>query len=175
MPTAVLTDYKVIAVHINIDDPIKQLRCQTEQLNLSWSDSIQSFAQKIGDHPIDLLLNVTGRTNSRDNLEEANFESLKRSPHPRVAVTCSCIGPIADNSSSSAYAYCGSKAAVDALFKSLTADLKETKVLIVLLHPGIVHTNSMKGQNVDGSVEPEQAASELWKVLMNKGVKKLQW
>lgn len=81
-----------------------------------------------------------------------------------------------DNSSGGAYSYRSSKAAVNALFKSMSVDLKERNVPVIILHPGIVKTNLdprwKEGGNSDvqGAVEPEQAASELWMVLMSKGM-----
>lgn len=78
------------------------------------------------------------------------------------------MGSISDNSSGGLYAYRGSKAAVNSLFKSLAIDVKEAGVAVVLLHPGIVKTNI--GVSAEGGVEPEEAASELWKVLVSKGI-----
>ena len=81
-----------------------------------------------------------------------------------------------DNSSGGAYSYRSSKAAVNALFKSMSVDLKEKNVPVIILHPGIVKTNldprwkeEGKGE-MKGAVEPEQAASELWQVLSSKGL-----
>lgn len=97
------------------------------------------------------------------------------SQHPRIAVISSRVGSMGDNGSGGAYSYRFSKAAVNALFKSMAVDLKEKNVSVLILHPGIVKTNLDKrwkeGQNeVPEAVEPEQAASELWRVLMSKGM-----
>jgi NAD(P)-dependent dehydrogenase (short-subunit alcohol dehydrogenase family) len=78
-----------------------------------------------------------------------------------------------DNSSGGMYAYRSSKAAVNAVFKSMAVDLKDKKIPVILLHPGIVKTNldpRNKEGGVPGAVEPEQAASELWKILRGKGL-----
>jgi NAD(P)-dependent dehydrogenase (short-subunit alcohol dehydrogenase family) len=73
-----------------------------------------------------------------------------------------------DNGSGGAYSYRSSKAAVNALFKSMAIDLKDKNVPVFILHPGIVKTNLdqmwKEGKtDVQGAVEPEQAARELWK------------
>lgn len=77
--------------------------------------------------------------------------------------------------SGGAYSYRSSKAAVNALFKSIRVDLEEKNVPVIILHPGIVKTNldprSKEGKSeVQGVVLPEQAAGELWKVLKSKGL-----
>jgi short-subunit dehydrogenase len=55
-----LQGYKVIAADINIGGPIKELNCEAIKLDIASSDDIQAFKQKLGDQPIDLLLNVAG-------------------------------------------------------------------------------------------------------------------
>lgn len=104
-------------------------------------------------------------------LTQALLPNLFASSHPRIAVMSSRMGSISDNSSGGSYSYRASKAAVNALFKSLAVDLKEKGVTVILLHPGIVKTNLFLGEGeVKGAVEADQAASELWRVLMGKGV-----
>jgi NAD(P)-dependent dehydrogenase (short-subunit alcohol dehydrogenase family) len=108
-------------------------------------------------------------------LTQALLPNIQASQHPRVAVVSSRVGSINDNSTGGMYAYRSSKAAVNALFKSMSVDLKEKNVPVIILHPGIVKTNldpvwMEEGTVIEGSVLPEQAASELWKVLMSKGL-----
>ncbi|KAF2470667.1 short-chain alcohol dehydrogenase-like protein [Lindgomyces ingoldianus] len=189
--------YKVIGADITLGDEIKKLGCQSEQLDVASPESIQAFKQKVGDQSVDLLLNIAGvaASPSDDNLESVNASLLHRnftintfgpllltqallpnilkSSNPRVVVMSSRMGSIADNSTGGWYAYRGSKAAVNALFKSLAVDLKDRNVPVVLLHPGIVKTNIFQGQSwegIQGAVEADQAAAELWRVLMSKGL-----
>jgi NAD(P)-dependent dehydrogenase (short-subunit alcohol dehydrogenase family) len=103
-------------------------------------------------------------------LTQALIPNILKAQHARIAVMSSRMGSISDNGSGGQYAYRGSKAAVNALFKSLAVDLKEKDVSVILLHPGIVKTNMTLGFEAPGAVEPEQAAAELWKVLMSKGL-----
>ncbi|KAF2829623.1 short-chain alcohol dehydrogenase-like protein [Ophiobolus disseminans] len=192
--------YKVIAADVNIDGPIKDLGCEAIKLDISSSEDIQAFKQKVGDQPIDLLLNIAGvmvppENDTLETVDIAKFQktfavnafgpllltqallpNIFAAQHPRIAVVSSRVGSMGDNSSGSAYSYRSSKAAVNALFKSMSVDLKDKNVPVIILHPGIVRTNldprwKAEGKgDMQGAVEPEQAASELWKVLMSKGL-----
>ncbi|KAF2107320.1 hypothetical protein BDV96DRAFT_589565 [Lophiotrema nucula] len=187
--------YKVIGADITIGDPIKNLSCEAIQLDVSSPPSIKAFADQVGDQPIDLLLNVAGvmAPPHQDTLGQVDFETLEKTfrvntfgpllltqallpnitkaAHPRVAVMSSRMGSIADNSSGSQYSYRSSKAAVNAIFKSLAVDLKEKGIAVILLHPGIVKTNLLGGEEeVKVAVEPDIAASDLYRVLMSKGL-----
>ncbi|KAF2185161.1 short-chain alcohol dehydrogenase-like protein [Zopfia rhizophila CBS 207.26] len=187
--------YKVIAADITIGDPIKSLGCENIQLDVASPESIQSFKSQVGDQPVDLLLNIAGvmAPHGQDTLSTVNADTLHRTftintfgpllltqallpnlfaaSHARVAVMSSRMGSIADNSSGGQYAYRGSKAAVNAFFKGLAVDLKPKNVTVVLLHPGIVKTN-LGGADleVEGAVMPDEAAGQLWRVLMSKGL-----
>jgi NAD(P)-dependent dehydrogenase (short-subunit alcohol dehydrogenase family) len=104
-------------------------------------------------------------------LTQALLPNILRSVHPRIAVMSSRMGSISDNSSGGSYSYRASKAAVNALFKSLAVDLKPRDVAVILLHPGIVKTNlGGTGAEAKVAVEAHQAATELWRVLMSKGI-----
>ena len=103
-------------------------------------------------------------------LTQALLPNLTSAQHPRVAVMNSRMGSISDNSSGGQYAYRGSKAAVNAMFKSLAVDLKGQGVAVIILHPGIVKTNLTTEEETGMGVEPEQAAGELWKVIVSKGL-----
>jgi len=55
-----LQGYKVIAADVNTDGPIKELGCEVIKLDISSTEDIQASKQKVGDQPIDLLLNIAG-------------------------------------------------------------------------------------------------------------------
>ena len=81
------------------------------------------------------------------------------------------VGSMADNSSGGSYAYRASKAAVNSIGKSMAVDLKGEGVVVILMHPGIVKTGILPGIHAaPEAVEPQEAATKLWKVLMNKGI-----
>ncbi|KAH7090740.1 short-chain alcohol dehydrogenase-like protein [Paraphoma chrysanthemicola] len=217
MPTAVVTGansgianafahilinegYKVIAADVNVDGPIKELGCEAVKLDIASTEDIRAFKQRVGEQPIDLLLNIAGimappETDTLETVDLADFQktfavntfgpllltqallpNILAAQSPRIAVVSSRVGSIADNSSGGSYSYRSSKAAVNALFKSMAVDLQSKKVPVIILHPGIVMTNidprwKERGkESFRGAVEPEQAASELWGVLKVKGL-----
>ncbi|KAF3048129.1 hypothetical protein E8E12_010633 [Didymella heteroderae] len=217
MPTAVITGansgignalarilikegYEVTAVDRDIGPATTELGCEISELDVSSQDDIEAFKQKVGERPIDLLLNVAGimYPYESDTLESVTLTSLQktfavnafgpllltqallpnvlRRQHPRIAVVSSRVGSIADNSTGGMYSYRSSKTAVNMLFKNLAIDLKDRKVPVILLHPGIVKSNLDQkwkdggNEDVGGAVEPDVAASDLWKVLMSKGL-----
>lgn len=101
-------------------------------------------------------------------LIQALLPNILDASNPKVAVMSSRMGSIADNSSGGQYAYRSSKAAVNAIFKSLAVDLKPKGVAVVLLHPGIVKTNMTTEVESGMGVEPAVAARDLWEVLKGK-------
>jgi NAD(P)-dependent dehydrogenase (short-subunit alcohol dehydrogenase family) len=106
-------------------------------------------------------------------LTQALLPNIRKSSSPKLAVVSSRVGSMADNSSGGQYAYRASKAAVNSLFKSVSVDLKDEGVAVLVLHPGIVKTAldaKHKEEDVPGAVEPEVAAEGLWDVLSKKGM-----
>ena len=83
------------------------------------------------------------------------------------------VGSIADNNSGGSYAYRASKAALNSISKSMATDLREKGVTVITLHPGYVKTaldTSGDTHSLPEAVEPEEAASKLWNVLMSKKI-----
>jgi NAD(P)-dependent dehydrogenase (short-subunit alcohol dehydrogenase family) len=76
----------------------------------------------------------------------------------KVGIVTSRMGSIEDNTSGGYYGYRMSKAAVNAVGKSLAMDLKDRGIAVALLHPGYVRTEMVGG---GGDVEPEEAATGL--------------
>lgn len=63
-----------------------------------------------------------------------------------IALQSSRMGSIADNDSGGRYVYRASKAALNAVGKSLSVDLKDKGIIVLVLHPGWVRTD-MGGPN----------------------------
>jgi NAD(P)-dependent dehydrogenase (short-subunit alcohol dehydrogenase family) len=63
-----------------------------------------------------------------------------------IALQSSRMGSIADNGSGGRYVYRASKAALNAVGKSLSVDLKDKGITVLILHPGWVRTD-MGGPN----------------------------
>jgi NAD(P)-dependent dehydrogenase (short-subunit alcohol dehydrogenase family) len=104
-------------------------------------------------------------------LTQALLPNLQAEPGAVVGIVSSRVGSIGDNSSGGTYAYRASKAAVNSIGKSMAMDLKESGVIVSLLHPGFVISNLNTGSEPHPeSVMPDEAAGKLWKVLMSKGM-----
>jgi NAD(P)-dependent dehydrogenase (short-subunit alcohol dehydrogenase family) len=84
-------------------------------------------------------------------------------------ILTSRMGSIEDNDSGGYYGYRLSKAAANAVGKSLAMDLKPQGITVLLLHPGYVKTE-MTGQQ--GLIDTEESARGLFKVIEDhKGLK----
>ncbi len=79
-------------------------------------------------------------------LAEAFADQVAESQLKVIALQSSRMGSIADNDSGGRYAYRASKAALNAVGKSLSVDLKDKGINVLILHPGWVRTN-MGGPN----------------------------
>ncbi|KAF7510172.1 hypothetical protein GJ744_007071 [Endocarpon pusillum] len=72
------------------------------------------------------------------------------------------VGSVGDNASGGSYAYRASKAALNSISKSMAMDLKESKVIMVVMHPGYIKTGIIpRNHDLPEAVEPEEAASKL--------------
>jgi len=76
----------------------------------------------------------------------------------KIGIITSRMGSIADNGSGAYYGYRASKAAVNAIGKSLAVDLAPRSIAVFLLHPGRVATDMLGGQ---GDITPDEAATNL--------------
>jgi hypothetical protein len=79
-------------------------------------------------------------------LVEAFADKVAASEMKVVALQSSRMGSIADNGSGGGYGYRGSKAALNAIGKSLSLDLADRGIVVLILHPGWVRTD-MGGPN----------------------------
>ncbi len=139
--------------------------------------SVRGLAARLGGVSIRLLVNNAGVLfrGGLDSLDEAEIrlqfevnslgplrvtsalrELLERGS--KVAIITSRMGSIADNDSGGAYGYRMSKAAVNAVGKSLSIDLGGEGIAVVLLHPGWVRTEMTRGS---GLIDAPEAARGL--------------
>lgn len=82
----------------------------------------------------------------------------------KIANITSRMGSIADNDSGGRYGYRASKAALNALGKSLAVDLKPRGIAVAQLHPGYVKTRMV---NFGGLITPEESARGLAERIAN--------
>ena len=86
---------------------------------------------------------------------------------PIIAILTSKVGSIDDNSSGGAYAYRTSKAACNAVARSLYVDLNSTRqATVCLLHPGFVRTDMTSGK---GLIDCDESVSGMIKAIEATG------
>ncbi len=138
---------------------------------------VEMLAVKLSGQTVDLLINNAGLLQD-EVLGSINYDSLRVQmevnayaplricetllPNLRkgskIANITSRMGSIADNDSGGRYGYRASKAAFNALGKSLAVDLKPRGIAIAQLHPGYVKTRMVK---FGGLITPEESAAGL--------------
>jgi len=163
----------------------KNERLSIFQLDVTDYEGVEQLAENLAGEPIDLLINNAGyygpkgavlgdmpvdewravfEINSIAPLKilEAFSPHLKQASSATFAVLSSKMGSMGDNTGGGCYIYRSSKAAVNAVVKSLSVDLREDDICVVALHPGWVRTE-MGGPN--GLIDTEESASGLKRVL----------
>lgn len=138
---------------------------QIFQIDVLDRNSIDILANELKGTSIDLLIANAGvygdsRGHEFGNLEYANWintletnvlgvvkvaeaflPNLKNSQKPCIAVLSSQMGSIADNGSGGSILYRSSKAALNAVMKSLSIDLQNDNIGVLIFHPGWVKTD----------------------------------
>lgn len=140
-------------------------------------DALGGIADRLGDLPIDLLINNAGllRMGQLKSLDldgiRAQFEVNTLGPlkmtsallgnlreGAKVVHITSRMGSIADNTSGGAYGYRMSKAALNMAAMSMSHDLRRRQIAVAVLHPGFVKTGMTRGA---GNVDPATSAAGL--------------
>jgi NAD(P)-dependent dehydrogenase (short-subunit alcohol dehydrogenase family) len=154
--------------------------------------SIDSLAASLKDQPIDVLLNVAGyygkiivtdpgglqefgtsdysewdktmRINVYGPMKmaEALIDNVIASDQKKLVTLSSVIGSIGGNNVGKIYPYRASKAAVNAIMKSMAVDFKEKGVTAIPMHPGWVRTE-MGGPVAD--IDADTSTAGMKKVI----------
>ncbi len=95
-------------------------------------------------------------------MAEAFIEHVAASEQKKIITLTSIVGSIAENNFGGMYAYRASKAAANAIMKSMAIDLKPRGIIALPLHPGFAKTD-LGGQNAD--IEPSIGAAGMRKVI----------
>jgi len=169
---------QVIAVCRHSSEALDATSARVEAgIDVTDDTAVQAFAQRLGDLRIDTLVLNAGVL-ERDALTKLDFDGVRRqfevnalgplrvahalrdriADGGKVALMTSRMGSMEDNTSGGFYGYRASKAALNAIGKSLALDLAPRGISVVLLHPGYVGTDMVGGS---GDVTPEQAATQL--------------
>jgi NAD(P)-dependent dehydrogenase (short-subunit alcohol dehydrogenase family) len=105
-----------------------------------------------------LAVNVLGQA----RVAEALVEHVAASEQRKIVTLSSELGSVAANDSGGLYAYRSSKAAVNAVMKSLAIDLASRGIIAVPMHPGWVRTD-MGGPKAP--LSPEESAAGMRRVI----------
>ena len=150
-------------------------RVEILPLSVTEWDTVAKLPRVLDGRPLDLLVNNAGvrgleayglgslgvsafmeavRVNALGALKvtEALVPSLERAASPLVVMMSCSRGSLARNRDGGDYAYRASKAAMNAIMRSLAADLRANGITVIALHPGWVRTD-MGGSGAPLSVE----------------------
>ena len=185
---------KVIATYRNENSSIDLIEKSSEhsnlkllQLDVSSNKSLNSFAENLGDSPIDIFINNAGvygpRNSSFGNVDEENWipaikinaiapilltqliiKNIRSGADKKLIYITSKMGSIDDNKGGGAYVYRSSKTALNAVVKSLSVDLENEGIVVALIHPGWVKTD-MGGPNA--LIERDTSVRGMTEVISN--------
>lgn len=158
--------WKVIATVRSAEAAEKLATAQitAEPLDVTDSDAVKALAAKYATTPIDLVIanaGVVGQDNPLEAPTLTNFRktfetnvfgalqvpiaflpSLRLAPNSKIAGISSILGSIGSATPyPGGYTYKASKAALNATYSALAADLKAENISVVLVHPGWVQTD----------------------------------
>jgi len=154
-------------------------------LNVTDFMAVRALADQLKGAAIDVLINNAGVYGPKNSaLNEIDFDVWEQvlrtnalaplcvaqcfaahvaaSDRKCIATLSSKMGSMTDNTSGGSYIYRSSKAAVNAVMKSLASDLGPQGVISVLLHPGWVRTD-MGGPS--GLIGAEQSVAGMRHVI----------
>lgn len=170
-------------------------RLEVLPLDVRQAESVSALATRVQQRPIDLLLNVAGtmgldgqsgyvgmgfghtdysdwedvlRTNvfGPMRLAESLVEQIAASRERKIVNLTSVLGSIGRNEIGGLYAYRSSKAALNALTRSMAIDLRPRGITVIALHPGWVRTD-MGG--VEAALDPADSVRGMRSVIARAG------
>lgn len=144
-----------------------------DRIDVTSKESIEKLMNALQGQIIDLLINNAGLMLD-ETLGALDFDSLRLQMEinafaplriseallpnlqmgSKIANITSRMGSIADNDSGGRYGYRASKAAFNALGRSMAIDLKERGIAVAQLHPGFVKTRMV---NFGGFITTEES------------------
>ncbi|KIQ96804.1 SDR family oxidoreductase [Lysobacter sp. A03] len=171
----------VIAACRKSSDALEKTGAQVEAgVDVTDDAALAGLAQRLGDTRLDVLVLNAGimtreafgeiqtdgwedmrrqfEVNAMGPLRVAQALSGHLAEEAKIGIITSRMGSMGDNGSGGRYGYRASKAAVNAIGKSLAVDMESRGVAVFLLHPGFVATDMVGGK---GEVSPEHAAGQL--------------
>ncbi|GHE43958.1 SDR family oxidoreductase [Vulcaniibacterium thermophilum] len=172
---------RVIAVCRHASEALERTGAQVESgVDVRDDAALARLAERLADTRIDVLLLNAGvlRADRFGQIDAAGFEAMREqfevnalgplrvaqaladrlADNARIGIVTSRMGSMADNGSGGYYGYRASKAAVNAIGRSLALDLRPRGIAVFLLHPGFVSTDMVDRR---GEIAPERAAAQL--------------
>ena len=153
---------------------LRQLKNDTRKLHIfeldvSSQKSMEDLTLQLAGHAIDIFINNAGVYGPRDStfgkvsanewakvlqvnakapmiLTQLLIDNLRDGSDKKLLYITSKMGSIDDNKGGGSYVYRSSKAALNALVKSISVDLRDSGFSVAVLHPGWVQTD-MGGPN----------------------------
>lgn len=172
---------EVIAVCRHRSEALERSAARVEAgIDVTDADALAALARRLDGKRVDrLLLNAGVMTREAlGRIDEAGFDDMRRQfeinslgplrvtqallghlgEGSKIGILTSRMGSVADNGSGGYYGYRASKAAVNAIGKSLAVDLQPRGIAVFLFHPGYVATDMVGGK---GDLTPTQSAGLL--------------
>ena len=153
---------------------LRQLKNDTRKLHIfeldvSSQKSMEDLTLQLAGHAIDIFINNAGVYGPRDStfgkvsanewakvlqvnakapmiLTQLLVDNLRDGSDKKLLYITSKMGSIDDNKGGGSYVYRSSKAALNAVVKSISVDLRDSGFSVAVLHPGWVQTD-MGGPN----------------------------
>ncbi len=156
--------HDVIAAMRRPGDATSPPSVRTLALDVADPQSIAAAARSLDGEPLDLLVNNAGIFGRRGaglggidddswhavlhtnvigayRVSEAFLPHLRRGRERKLVTISSRMGSMAANTTGGEYIYRSSKAAVNAVMRSLAVDLAAAGIIVAVLHPGWVRTD----------------------------------
>ncbi|MDA1370742.1 MAG: SDR family oxidoreductase [Proteobacteria bacterium] len=154
-------------------------------LDVSSQKSMETFTMQLSGQAIDIFINNAGVYGPRDSgfgnvdtqqwsevmqvnamapliLTQLLINNLRQSDTKKLAYITSKMGSIDDNTGGGSYVYRSSKAALNAVVKSVAVDLGSNGFSVAVLHPGWVRTD-MGGPS--GLIDTQTSVSGMMRVI----------
>ncbi|KAJ4414808.1 hypothetical protein N0V82_007723 [Gnomoniopsis sp. IMI 355080] len=168
---------KALLLEINENDPIPLvihcagIRGLVPKVPILNSDGVASAETLEVMDPATLMrtyeINVVGTFNILSALLPNLRLAAKAELNPRVVVMSSRMGSIAANKAGGGYAYRASKAALNAVLKSMSIDVPD--VFFAMVHPGRVETGLVSVKE-DGAISVEESLGDVMPLIERFGV-----
>ncbi|CCG06787.1 SDR family oxidoreductase [Pararhodospirillum photometricum] len=165
-------------------DALGALGVEELALDVAEPGAIPVFASRLEGRPLDLLVCNAGvyggaqaltevdiaawehtfrvNTIAPLKLTEALLPNLRLAPGAKAVYVSSLMASMTENTSGGEYIYRSSKAALNAVVKSLSLDLRADGITVAALHPGWVRTD-MGGPN--GMIDAPESVTGLRRVI----------